>query len=531
MDSYSSILDENKNKNRSDPSRMNNIDLARLRPEKFDDVSVKEQISLIQQTCKDVDPEIIALVFHECDHNMQNTIARIRAGDFEDGGWQTAKPNNKKKTHHNNRHPGDQILNGGTLSDSERSLSQRTSPASSLRGGHRRNDQYQYPSSTRADAQRRGNDAGRNQFNSRYSARANPTNKPVPSSKTTITTSSSQPIPSETSLPTKQSNEEFPRIVSPLADDYVFVDGQTQPLSFDNSQKTTTILSSSKRPILSSIPQEPVSMHPTVQFPTEPIDIQFGDVQWNDSGPVAVSPPNDTPGSTILDNHVTENQDMQDGLPSNFINHQPTNEIDNQFSSSLSILDNTISNNLPIVSPEGTSHLSDHLTDTSSSIPTQYSSQQQGLIPIPIARLPPTSTPRAPEYTSPTSQLIPNNFQQNNTNATSSAFTPFNPAGNYSSIPKEYSQTTAWNPPSSNYKTAAKTTMIPAGTYQQQPSYQLPPQQQQQQQPQIFFETYPYHTLSPPVVQVFAPIEHWPPNGYSTQLESYPYPTANYKPK
>jgi hypothetical protein len=48
------------------------------------------------------------------------------------------------------------MLNGGTLSDSERSLSQRTSPASSLRSGYRRNDQHQYPSSIRTDGRRRG---------------------------------------------------------------------------------------------------------------------------------------------------------------------------------------------------------------------------------------------------------------------------------------------------------------------------------------------------------------------------------------
>jgi hypothetical protein len=61
-------------------------------------------------------------------------------------------------------------------------------------------------------------------------------------------------------------------------------------------------------------------------------------------------------------------------------------------------------------------------------------------------------------------------------------------------IPRDYQQTN-WNPQSSNYKTASKTTMIPAGTYQQQqPSYQLPPQQQQ-----IFLGTYPYPTLSPTV--------------------------------
>jgi hypothetical protein len=31
-------------------------------------------------------------------------------------------------------------------------------------------------------------------------------------------------------------------------------------------------------------------MHSTVQFSTKPIDIQFGDVQWNDSIPSAVYP-------------------------------------------------------------------------------------------------------------------------------------------------------------------------------------------------------------------------------------------------
>lgn len=67
-------------------------------------------------------------------------------------------------------------------------------------------------------------------------------------------------------------------------------------------------------------------------------------------------------------------------------------------------------------------------------------------------------------------------------------------------IPREYSQATNWNPQSSNYKTASKANMIPAGTYQQQqqPSYQIPHQQQQ-----IVFGTYPYHTLSP-VINLFS---------------------------
>ena len=78
---------------------------------------------------------------------------------------------------------------------------------------------------------------------------------------------------------------------------------------------------------------------------------------------------------------------------------------------------------MPIVSPGGTSHLSDHLTPISSSIPNQYSSQSQEPIQIPITRLPQTS------------QYLPNNLQQANTNTTtttsSSAFTPVNRAGNY----------------------------------------------------------------------------------------------------
>ncbi|CAF4131641.1 unnamed protein product [Rotaria sp. Silwood2] len=513
---------------------MNNIDqtrLARLRPEKLDDVSVKEQILLIQKACGNVNPEKIALVFHECDYNMQETINRIRAGDFEDGGWQTAKSNNKKKNHN----ISDQKMNGNNLSDSERSLSQRTSPTSSLRGGHHRNDHYQYSTSIRTNIGRRGNDSGRNRFipsNSRYSLR----NK-----STRTTTDSSQPIINKTSSIPKQINEELTQIISPLTDEYEFIDGIRQSLSFDNSQMKTSLQTLSKRQIPSTIPREPVSMHPAVKFPTEPIDIQFGDVQWNDSVPIAVSPSNNTVISTTLDNHHKdilstidtdnnqENEDVQDTLSSTYINHQTTNEIDNSLLettnqlSSLSIIDNTI---LPIVPPEGTSHLSDHLTDTSSPIPTQYSSQPPVPIQIPITRLPPTSTPRAPDHTSTTSQFMLNNLQQSNSGIPSSAFTPFNTLVNYSSLPRDYSQTTNWNPQTSNYKTNSKQAIFPTGTYQQQqqqPSYQIPSQQQQ-----IFLGTYPYSPLSPAVVPVFASIDQWPTATFSTPMESYPYATTNY---
>ncbi|CAF1583962.1 unnamed protein product [Rotaria sp. Silwood1] len=510
---------------------MNNIDqthLARLRPEKLDDASVQEQILLIQKACGNVSLDKIALVFHECDYNMQQTINRIRAGDFEDGGWQTAKSNNKKKNHNLN----DQKLNGNNLSDSERSLSQRTSPTSSIRGGRHRNDYYQYSTSTRTNIGRRRNDLNRNHFissNTRYSNR----------NKSIRTTNLLQPI-------SKEINEELIQINSPLTDEYEFIDGIPQSLSFDNSQMKTSLQILSKHRIPSTIPQEPVSMHPTIQFSTEPIDIQFGDVQWNDSIPIVVSPSNNnnnTVISTIIDNHekdlssnVNNNlqQENQDILSSNYINHQTTNNNDNSLHettnqlSSLSLTDNNIiSNNLPIVIPpeSGTSHLSDHLTDTSSSIPTQYSSQQQ----IPIAHLPPTSTPRIPEHTTPTttssSQFMLNNLQQTNNGITSSAFTPFNALVNYPSIPRDYSQTTTnWNPQTSNYKTTTK----PTGTYQQQPSYQIPTQQQQQQQQQFFLGTYPYAPISPVVLPIFASIEQWPTTTFSTPIESYPYTTTNY---
>jgi hypothetical protein len=45
-------------------------------------------------------------------------------------------------------------------------------------------------------------------------------------------------------------------------------------------------------------------MHPTVQFSTQPIDIQFGDVQWNDSVPMAVTPST----SSILANSLNNLQ-------------------------------------------------------------------------------------------------------------------------------------------------------------------------------------------------------------------------------
>jgi len=110
--------------------------LARLRPEKFDDAAIQQQIALIKDVCRDIDLDIIAVVFHECDYNMQKTILRLQAGEYEDGGWQTAKSNNKKKNHST-----EQVSNGILPNDNERSLSQRTSPTPSQRSG-----QQQYSS-------------------------------------------------------------------------------------------------------------------------------------------------------------------------------------------------------------------------------------------------------------------------------------------------------------------------------------------------------------------------------------------------
>ncbi len=103
------------------------------------------------------------------------------------------------------------------------------------------------------------------------------------------------------------SNKEITQTTtSPSTDEYEFIDGVPQSLSFDNSEKKTSLQSSPKRRIPSFIPQKPVSMHPTVQFPTQPIDIQFGDVQWNDSVPIAVTPSDNTPVSTTFNNYKQE---------------------------------------------------------------------------------------------------------------------------------------------------------------------------------------------------------------------------------
>ncbi|CAF3426807.1 unnamed protein product, partial [Rotaria sp. Silwood2] len=262
------------------------IPLAQLRPEKIDDATIQKQILLIREICGDINLDIIAIVFHECDYNIQNTIARIKAGDFEDGGWQTAKSNNKKKNNNNNNNPVDQTLNGGMQSDSEHSPSQYTSPTPSLRGSGRqrhRQDQYHYPSSARTNHGRRRNEPGRNQFiqsNLHYSSRNYSNNNKLLSNQ-------------QNSIEINQLSKTKENITpqpSPSIDDDVFILGTTQTLTLNNNSMIKS--SSTKRPTPSSIPQEPVLMHPIIQCSTKPIDIQFGDVQWNDSVPIAVSPSN-----------------------------------------------------------------------------------------------------------------------------------------------------------------------------------------------------------------------------------------------
>lgn len=43
-------------------------------------------------------------------------------------------------------------------------------------------------------------------------------------------------------------------------------------------------------------------MHPILNYPSEPLDIQFGDVQWNDSVPIIVSPSNSSIEDKSFDN-------------------------------------------------------------------------------------------------------------------------------------------------------------------------------------------------------------------------------------
>ncbi|CAF1299691.1 unnamed protein product [Rotaria magnacalcarata] len=518
----SSNLNKEKNTNRSDPTTMHNIDqipLARLRPEKFDDAAIQKQILLIRDACENINLDVIAVVFHECDYNIQNTIARIKAGDFEDGGWQTAKSNNKKKTI-NNSHV-DQTLNGSAQSDSEHSPSQHTSPAPSLRDSgrrRRRQDHYRHSLASRGYPTRRGNAPSRNQYIPYHSSRNYPNTSETKqqnanNEKTSVSKTKDDIIP--------------PPSASVSTDEFEFIDGTTPTLKFDNSHKKSSLPLSTKRPIPSSIPQEPVSMHSIIKCPRGPIDIQFGDVQWNDSVPIAVSPSDssilaesldDQKSSSVINTNDDEQQiDAQDNLI------ETTNRLSSCSisSSSLSLANNTRANNSASLSLERTSHLSDQLTGSlQQQVPLETTTSFAD-----TTQLPPISTINTLEYSSQTSQntntFVPNNFQLPLSNASAvsggsqSAFTPYNTAGTYSPTQRDYSQT-PWNQQQqANYKAAAKATLMQQGNYPHKTSYPM------QHQQQYFVGTYPYAPT--PLYPYLTPVDSWS----TASLEPYStYPTA-----
>jgi hypothetical protein len=168
-------------------------------------------------------------------------------------------------------------------------------------------------------------------------------------------------------------------------------------------------------------------MHPTIQFSTEPIDIQFGDVQWNDSIPITITPSNSPIPTKSLDEQqspiIGENLDfnVQDNLSSNY---QTTNNIARELSETTSQLSSSSITNNPNSSDE-TSHLSDQLTN---------SLQQQ----VPIQMIS-SATSNTSEYLSPTSQtnnpFLPNTLSNTNQNlgSNSSAFTLYQttPSGTF----------------------------------------------------------------------------------------------------
>ena len=100
-------------------------------------------------------------------------------------------------------------------------------------------------------------------------------------------------------------DEETTPTISSAIDGYQFIGGSSQLLTFDPRQNKSTLLIKQTTPS-SSIPQKPVSMHPTVRFSTKPIDIQFGDVQWNDSVPIAITPSNSPILAKSLDEQILE---------------------------------------------------------------------------------------------------------------------------------------------------------------------------------------------------------------------------------
>ena len=143
----------------------------------------------------------------------------------------------------------------------------------------------------------KGNDANRYSYNPRYPPRHYPNHQLKPSSTE---------VNSNELLSSSKTNEEITPTTSSSTDEYEFVAGTSQSLTFDNSLKQTSISSFTKHPTPSTIPQEPVFMHPIIQFSNEPIDVQFGDVQWNDAIPIAIPPSNSPVLTEVLDEQFTE---------------------------------------------------------------------------------------------------------------------------------------------------------------------------------------------------------------------------------
>lgn len=95
--------------------------------------------------------------------------------------------------------------------------------------------------------------------------------------------------------------------------------------------------------IISSIPSEPVRMHSTVKYSSQPIDIQFGDIQWTDSIPKITQSNEFNQQQTEFINN-DNSQDSPSSSSSSSSNIVNETILTNQLSSSLSITDNTIVN-------------------------------------------------------------------------------------------------------------------------------------------------------------------------------------------
>ena len=319
--------------------------LAQLRPEKLDDAAIQTQIALVKCSL----PALTMLMIHSIDSTkMWRGRCRSHCSClswmwlsyteyhrtpssgwpwgkekwspssthwlvlcFQDDGWQKAKSNNKKKSNHQ-PNSNELITNGNLPSDDpERPLSQHVSPTAAFRtgnGAYRRQEYIHYPSSSRGHSTRRGecdlgvrergwsismsllgNASGHTPYvpsNSRYPPRHQSAMQKSTPSPLTV-----QEIPSESLVSVEPSNEQRTptTTTSSSTDEFEFLAGTTQSLTFDNSLKKTSLpslpSSTAKRPAPSSIPQQPVAMHPTVQFSSTPIwyPIWWCSMEWFDA--------------------------------------------------------------------------------------------------------------------------------------------------------------------------------------------------------------------------------------------------------